>query len=132
MALNVPDVGENLILDMIVNKVAAQNLVLKLFKNNITPADTDVAATYTESTFTGYASITLAGASWNSAAAGSISFSAQQSFTCSGASSESVYGYYLIQLTSTVLMWSERDGSAPFAIAVSGDKVQMTPSIGAN
>ena len=132
MALNVPDVGENLALEMMVNKTAPQDLTLKLFKNNITPSDTDVAGTYTESTFPGYASIAITGASWNAAAAGSITNGTQRVFTCSGAASESVYGYYMIQTTSTILLYSERDVNAPFAIAVSGDTVKVTPVITAN
>lgn len=129
MALLVPIVGENVILENIVNKTAPQNPVLRLFQNNITPADTDTAGTYTESSFSGYASITLAGASWNSAASGSIAYSAQQTITCSGAASQSVYGYYITQVTSGILMWAERDASAPFPIANSGDAVKITPAI---
>lgn len=132
MALNVPDVGENKILEMIVNKTAAENLVFKLFKNNITPADTDTAATYTESTFPGYGSVTMAGADWNAAASGTITSAAQKTITCSGAAAESVYGYFVVQLTSGVLIWSERDTNAPFAISQSGDAVKFTPSISAN
>jgi hypothetical protein len=131
MALNVPDVGENKALEHMVNKTAPENLTLRLFQNNITPSDTDTTATYTESTFTGYAGLTLTGATWGAASAGSIAY-AQQTFTCSGASAQSVYGYYINQVTSTVLMWSERDASAPFAIAVSGDAVKVTPTITAN
>lgn len=132
MALNVPDVGENKILEALVNKTAPENLVLRLYSNNITPSDTDTAGTYTESAFTGYSAITLTGASWNSASAGSIAYSAQQTFTASGTPSGNVYGYYLTQLTSGVLMWSERDASAPFVIATSGDAVKVTPTITAN
>lgn len=132
MPLNVPDVGENIALEAFVNKTAPQNQNLRLFKNNITPADSDTAGTYTESTFTGYAAIGLTGGSWNAASGGSISYSAQQTFTCSGASSENVYGYYLTQSVSGILMWSERDASAPFAIANSGDAVKITPTISAN
>ena len=132
MPLNVPDVGENKILEMMVNKTAPENLVLRLFQSNTTPSDTDTAATYTESNFTGYASITLTGATWSAASAGSIAYSAQQTFTCSGAASQSVYGYYITQLTSTVLIWSERDALAPFAIANSGDAVKITPTITAS
>lgn len=129
MALNVPDVGENLILGMIVNKTAAENLVLRLFKNNITPAESDVAGTYTEATFTGYSAITLTGASWNAPASGSIAYSAEQTFTCSGASSDNIYGYYVTQLTSGILVYSERDASAPFPISTSGDNIKLTPTI---
>lgn len=132
MALNVPNVGENAILEMIVNKTAAQNLTLELYKNNITPSDTDVYTDYTASTFTGYAAKTLTGASWNAASGGSITYSAQQTFACSGAAAESVYGYYVRQAISNILLWSERAAGAPLAISVSGDEVRITPSIGAD
>lgn len=132
MALNVPDVGENAILEMIVNKTAAQNPVLKLYKNNITPADTDTGATYTEATFGGYAAITLTGASWNSAASGSIAFGSQQTFTCNATATDDIYGYYVVQTTSGILLWSERDANAPFAVRNSGDAIKITPSLGAN
>ena len=132
MALNVPDVGENLSLEMIVNKTAAQNLVLRLYKNNITPSDTDAAATYTEAVFGGYAAITLTGASWGAAAAGTITYGSQQTFTCNATATDDIYGYYVTQTTSGVLLYSERDASAPFAIRNSGDAVKITPTISAN
>jgi hypothetical protein len=132
MALNVPDVGENVALENFVNKTAPQNPVLRLYKNNITPSDTDTTATFTEATFPGYASITLTGASWNAASAGSISFSAQQTFTCTGVATDDIYGYYINQVTSTILMWAERDGAAPFAVRNNGDTIKITPTITAN
>jgi hypothetical protein len=132
MPLNVPDVGENLILGMIVNRTAPENLVLRLYQNDITPSDTDTAATYTVSSFPGYANITLPGASWNAPSAGSITYSAQQAFTCTGATSQPVYGYYLTQLTSGILVWSERAAAAPFTITNVGDSVRLTPAITAS
>jgi hypothetical protein len=131
MALNFPDVGENLALEMIVNKTAATNLTVRLFKSNTTPAEGDVAGTYTESTFTGYAASALTAGTWGAAAAGTITYGAQLTFTCSGASAESVYGYYVTNGAGT-LLYSERDGSAPFSIVNSGDAVKLTPTISAN
>jgi hypothetical protein len=133
MALNFPDVGENVALEAIVNKTAPQNLVLRLYQNNITPSDTDVAGTYTESTFAGYASLTLAGATWGAAAAGTITYGAQQTFTrtVTGAA-ENCYGYYVTQLASGILVYSERDAGAPFIIVNAGDAVKITPTISAN
>lgn len=132
MALNVPDEGENYALEAFVGKTAATAPILCLFQSNTTPADTDTVATYTESNFTGYSSITITGASWNAASGGSIAYSAQQTFTCSGASSQNVYGYFVKSTTSSKLLWSERDASAPFAIANSGDAVKITPTITAS
>lgn len=131
MALNVPTVGSNAILEMIVNKTAPQNLYARLYINNITPSDTDVTGTYTQAGFPGYAQIGLTGASWNAASAESIAYSAQQTWTCSGASTDDVYGYFIVQQTSGILLWSERDAAAPFAVRVSGDAVKLTPTIGA-
>jgi hypothetical protein len=132
MPLNVPDVGENKIVEAIVNKTAPENLVLRLYSNNITPSDTDTAGTYTECTFAGYAPITLTGASWSAGSGGTTSY-AQQTFTRSSTgTAENVYGYYITQLTSGVLMWSERDSAGPFAITNNGDTVKVTPTISAS
>lgn len=131
MALNVPDVGENKMVEAVVNKTAPENPVLKLYSNNITPSDTDTAATYTEATFAGYAAITLTGASWSAASGGVTNF-AQQTFTRSSTgATENIYGYYVTQVTSGVLLWSERDGAAPAAMTNSGDNIKLTPTLGA-
>ena len=132
MALNFPDVGENLSLEMIVNKTAPQNLVLKLYKNNITPSDTDTATTYTEATFGGYAGITLTGATWGVASSGTITYGAQQTFTCNATATDDIYGYYVVQAVSGTLLYSERDAAAPLAIRNSGDAIKITPTISAN
>lgn len=132
MALNVPDVGENLAVGCFVNRLTPENGVLRLYSNNITPADTDVAGTYTEATFAGYSAITLTGASWTAPSAGATSY-AQQTFTRSSTgATENIYGYYLTQVTSGILMWSERDAAAPAAMTNAGDNIKLTPAIGAN
>ena len=130
MALNFPDVGENLALEMIVNKTAPQNLQLRLYKSNTTPADGDTAASYTESTFTGYTSpgIALTGGTCGAASGGSIA-NTLQTFTCSGAGSEDCYGYYVTQVTSGTLLYSERGTGVPFTITTVGDNVKVTPTI---
>jgi len=46
--------------------------------------------------------------------------------------SDGVYGYYIVQSVSGLLLYSERDGAAPFAIRNSGDAVKITPTISAN
>ena len=133
MALNFPDVGENIALEALVNKTAPQNLVLKLYSNNITPSDSDTAGTYTEATFAGYAAITLTGASWGAASGGTITYGSQQTFTRSSTgTTENIYGYFCIQTTSTTLVYSERDANAPFAVTNNGDAIKITPTISAN
>lgn len=130
MALLVPDVGEAKMLEAIINKTAPENLVLRLFTNNITPAEGDVAGSYTEASGNGYGALTLTGANWTVAtnAGTTEAAGAQQTFTFTGALGN-VYGYYLTQATSGVLMWAERFADGPYNIVNNGDQIKVTPKL---
>jgi hypothetical protein len=132
--LVVPNVGEQIALEALVNKVAPQNLRYRLFTNNITPAETDVAGTYTEATFTGYAGQTLTGANWTVVqGAPTLASHAQLTFASTADQTlQNVYGYYVTQATSTLLVLAERFTGAPFAIQNNGDEIRLTPQISAD
>lgn len=131
MALLTPNNGEGDMLTAIVAKAAAENLVLHLFQNNITPAETDTAATYTEATFTGYAALTLTAASWVvTEGAPSNAAYPQVTFTSSaGSQNQNVYGYYLTRASSGRIAWAERFADGPYNIVNNGDAVKVTPVI---
>lgn len=131
MTLLVPNVGEGRMLKAILNHTAPENLLLKLFSNNITPAETDTAVTFTEATFTGYSAKTLTGASWTiTEGAPSYGQYAQQSFdSTAGAQNQSIYGYFVVQATSGILMWAERFTDGPYTIVNNGDSIKVTPYI---
>jgi len=130
MTLRIPDVGETRLLGNMVGKNTPENQLLKLFSNNITPADADVAGTYTEITGGGYAAKTLTATSWNAPTSGAPSFIdyAQQTWTFT-ASVGNVYGYYVVGETSGTLLWSERFSDGPYNVAASGDIIRVTPKI---
>jgi hypothetical protein len=132
MALLFPNTGEVIALEALVNKTAPQNLVLRLYKSNTTPGETDTAGTYTEADFTGYNAANLLGAGWGSATGGapsSIAY-AQQTFTSSaGSQNQNVYGYYLTQVSSGTLVYAERFSDGPYNIANNGDNIKVTPTI---
>lgn len=110
---------------------AVENLTLKLYKNNITPADTDTAATYTESTFTGYAAVALTrGAGWTlTPAKPSSATYTQQTFTSSANQAvEQAYGYFIVGATSAKLYWAERFPNGPYPISNNGDQILITPN----
>lgn len=134
MTLVVPNIGEELALKAFLNHTAGQNQTLKLYKSNTTPAETDTAATYTESTFTGYASKSLTGSSWTvTQGAPSDATFAQQTFTSSAdQTAENCYGYFLVQASSGSLLWAERFTGAPFVIQNNNDAIQLTPKITAD
>jgi hypothetical protein len=130
MSLVVPDQGEDIMLQNIVNKAAAQNLVLKLYTNNITPSESDTEATYIEASGFGYSAITLSGLSWNTVVRGDPSYIdyPKQAFNFTGALGN-VYGYFMVQLSTGFLVYAERFTGAPFNIVNNGDKIEITPKI---
>lgn len=134
MALLVPNNGEGDMLAYGLNKSTPENVVLRLYSNNITPAETDVASTYTEAAFTGYAALTLTGASWTITEGAPTSAAyAQQTFTRSSTgSTESEYGYYLTRASSGRIAWAERFSDGPYAMTNNGDNIKVTPTITAD
>jgi len=131
MTLLVPNAGEELALKNFLNHTAPQSQKLKLYKSNTTPAETDTAGSYTESTFTGYAEAALTGSSWAVTPGAPTSAAyAQQTFSSSAdQSAENAYGYFVVQTTSGIIMWSERFTNGPYAIANNGDQIKITPTI---
>lgn len=131
MALLVPNQGEQITLEALLNKTAPQDLDLCLYKSNTTPAETDTEATYTAADFTGYAVIQLTAANWTVTPGAPTSGAyAQQTFTSSaGSQNQNVYGYYLKQRTSGKLVWVERFSDGPYNIVNNGDAIKVTPNI---
>lgn len=128
-ALKVPAVGENVLLDWAIMDAAPGNLLLRLYKNDITPGDSDTAATYTEADFTSYTEKSLTRAGWSAVTQvsnkASITFGTAQTWTNTGAS-QTVYGYYVVTDEGTpVLVWAERFDS-PRTLGTS-DTLSVTP-----
>ena len=124
------DLGADEILKTYFNNArpaGGNNLTLRLFVNDVTPAQTGVS--YTEATGGGYAAKTLANGSWTVATANDPSDAVytQQAFTFNGALSTNptIYGYYVTDADNTIL-WAERL-TAPFTPANDGDHVDITP-----
>lgn len=130
-ALVLADTGASQVLKKYFNgttPAGGNNLTLKLFCTNVTPADTNTASSYTECTGGGYAAITLTAGSWTESNVGGIEqvAYAAQTFTFTGAltTNGTIYGYYVVDADNT-LIWAEALGST-FTPANNGDTVQIT------
>jgi len=126
----VPNVGEKKMLETFAGLSTPQNLVLHLFKNDITPASTMALSDYTEATFTGYSPVTLSSGDWviTSGFPTAATYSSGVVFTCGGSTSESVYGFYLSEAVTSELMWSERFEAAK-PITYVGDSLTILPRL---
>lgn len=116
MTLVVPNVGEVLALELYLESV---DLTLKLYSNNITPAETDTAATYTVVAGGGYADQVLDKDEWTIVAgapsAGTYNFTIDFDFTGVTNAPGVIYGYFVVDAAG-VLRWAERfpAGVVPF------------------
>ncbi|MGH8562706.1 MAG: hypothetical protein ACREXW_00945 [Gammaproteobacteria bacterium] len=130
MPLLVPTLGENRLLENALGKNASEDVILKLFVNNITPADGDTPSTFTEMSTHGYAAKTLTKTSWTVAQSGGVAEGtyAEQVWTFSAAAAVTVYGYYMVGASSSILVWEEKFASGK-VIQNSGDQIKITPKI---
>lgn len=134
MTLVVVNSGEVAALSYLVNKVATpENLVYRLYTNNITPAETDTAVTYNEASGGSYASKTLTGANWtvSSGAPSTATYAAQQwVFTGALSGNATVYGYYVTRASTGDLVLAENFSA--FTPATNGDNITINPQITAD
>jgi len=103
---------------------------LRLFANNLTPAETDTHASFTQVTGGGYAEITLHPANWV-ITPGSPSYAlynvyAEWLFTGITGGTGNVYGYYVIDNVTNLLRYSERFPVVPF-IPVLNARIRFIP-----
>jgi hypothetical protein len=131
-ALTLMDIGADEFLKVYFNDdrpTGGNNLTLKLFCTDVTPADTNTAGTYTECTGGGYASKTLTNGSWTVSTGNDPSDAvyAEQTFTFTGVltTNTTIYGYFVVDADGT-LIWAEKLGST-FTPANNGDNVKITP-----
>lgn len=127
MSLKVPNAAEL----EIITYVLTPALTLRMYGNNVTPADGDTAAGYTEIAGGGYANKPLTFANWTIVAGTPTTASyAVQIWTFTGVinAPSTIYGYYVTRNSDGKLMWAERFPAAtvPFTPAV-GSIIRVVP-----
>lgn len=137
MSLLVPNVGEVVLLGNMLAGGTLENWTLKLFKNDKTPAEGDVAGDYTEADFTNYTAKTLtrsvSGSTWSTPStdgggttSSTYNGASPQSWTC-GATGNTIYGYFVVGATSGTLIYAERFANA--RTLVENDVLNLTPKL---
>lgn len=131
MPLKVPNALEVEVLTTLLTPA----LTMRLYGNDKTPADGDVAANYTEVSGGNYTNRALLFAGWTiTAGAPTIASRALEQWLFNGPVSgpNTIYGYYVTRDSDGKLMWAERFPSAnvPFA-PVNGSKIVVLPRFSA-
>ena len=128
MALIIPNEGEKRLLDLLT--ADRSNWSVRLFQNDVTPADTDTVATYTEATFSGYSAQScpaFAASVTNAAGKAEATASSAVAFTHSGgATANTLYGYYVVRTGDSVLLFAERFSDGSRTLSSAGQEVRLT------
>jgi len=144
MSLLVPNEGETrLLLELLAGGTTREDWTCRLYKTNVTPAETDTISTYTEADFTGYVAKTLTrtvnpGTTWTTPASGAPSGGwspeaavAESSYLAqvwSPLSAQDIYGYFVQGASSSLLIFAELFSTVK--PLVSGDTLTLTPRFG--
>lgn len=136
MPLVVPDSAEVRLLEILVNKEPATNLVLHLYTNEVdlsledfATAGDGVESSFTEATAAGYAPVTLTGSNWTASTSTGISSASYSSaITFNFTEGVDVWGYYVTN-TSDQIMWAEQFPGAPFTLPSTGGEIAVRPQI---
>jgi hypothetical protein len=129
MTLLVPNDAELIILETFLNKAPSEDLIIHLYASDTSPSETDLVGTYTEVTGGGYSAQNLTAASWVVVPGNPTAATHPITTFAFTAGVGNVYGYYVTQVTSGKLMWSERFVGAPVNIQNNGDQIVVTPKI---
>lgn len=130
MSLVVPDqMGEILLLQYIVGMVNADNPVLHLYTNDVTPSDSTVVTDLTEvPASTGYTPITLLSHNWTTTQVAGVTTAVYSEQTFAFTTDATAYGYYVTN-ASGALLWLERFSGAPFDIPDGGGTISITSKL---
>jgi hypothetical protein len=133
MSLVVPDVGEVYIMNSWLAGFPPSSLFVRLYQNNFTPDQNTLLSDLTVATFSGYAqaSVTLGTFTTVAHKAKSVGTAAQVFTHNGGGTSNTIYGYYVVDTFTGNLVWVERFGSSQIMLN-NGDQISITLQFTAN
>lgn len=129
MALVVPNNSEVVMLRYILNIENPENLIMKLFVNDVVPNEGTTEASFVEASGNGYTEQNLLPGNWGIVAGDpSVAEHSELTWTFTGPLGL-VYGYYVVRDASDDLLWAERFTNGPYNVQQNGDQIKITPRL---
>lgn len=130
LAYSVPNNTEVRMLENVLNKVAPQDLDIRLFSNNHTPSESDILGDYVEVSGGGYTLMELIPANWTIVAGDpSVATHTTIEWIFTGPLIDYPYGYYVTGRDTGELVWAESFNNGPYPVSNNGDKIRITPKL---
>lgn len=132
MDIVVPDVGEVALLAILRAEFNSAYVHYHLYQTDITPSETDILTDYSanEADYSGYGYQSVGAFGTPSTSSGTTSMVAggllfQHN---GGATSNTIYGYYVTDVSDAELLWAEKFSSSK-TMATTADKIMVTPRL---
>ncbi len=136
MAIVIPDAAKiPWMKRMLYDNAGSENISLRLFKTNVTPADSDTAGSYTVADFTGYSNFTLtstqSGSTWPVPTVSSNKGTAtyQTTATWTATTDQTIYGWYMVFATSGTIAASQSFGAGKPLVGANSDQLSIIPRL---
>jgi hypothetical protein len=121
MPIKIAATARQYLLALLTNKAEPEDLLVKLFVNDITPDEDDISSLYVEAEGAGYAPKRLGAKDWSFS--NDRLASKPQTWEFSGPLGP-VYGYFVVRERSGQLMWAE-SFPEPFPVTYEGDEIRL-------
>jgi hypothetical protein len=126
----IPNEGEVKLLEYMLNVTPAEDQILKLFNNDVTPDLSTTIGDLTEpSTTTGYGDITLVPGDWTISTVDEVTTAEQPTQTFTFTETETIYGYYVVNDAQDTLLWIQRADFAPSTFPSIGGVYDVVPKL---
>lgn len=130
MGLIVPEEGQIRLLNYIINKTNASDVILHLYTNSVNlGGKTFNTGSFAEATAAGYVAETLSGSNWSAVSNNGIGTALYSTgVTFNFAVGQDIQGYYVTDLSNNIL-WAEEFPGAPFQLPIGGGDVAVRPQL---
>jgi hypothetical protein len=110
-------------------RILADDLTLRLYRNAHEPSDDDRVEDYDEATFAGYAPIVLRGGFWITDVLDGVGRAVypERRFRATVDQAEQAIVGYFVTETDGALAWAERFADGPYPVEIRGDMIHVTP-----
>lgn len=127
MSLVVTRTAAVTMIETLFGKTPVRELVLRLYRNDREPSDSDTEKSFVEANFLGYEPQHLSRWKLGSSDPPTLVHPLVEFRSSTGQRDQFIFGYYVTRADDGGLFWAERFPLGPYPMSVAGDRIQVVP-----